>query len=98
MLIGGEAIDHEPVAAPWGPRRGCVHIADGTVRVGAREQFENEPADDLLHAGPLLVSDGRSLVDGDDREGFSSGAAQFDPTSRMVPDRDAHSGSAMTSC
>jgi exopolysaccharide biosynthesis protein len=38
-----------------------------------------EPAGDVLQAGPLLVLDGRSaVVDGEDREGFSAGAHQFD--------------------
>ena len=31
-----------------------------------------------MQVGPLLVSGGRSLIDGQDREGFSAGAAQFD--------------------
>ena len=33
---------------------------------------------DLVQAGPLLVRDGRSLMDGEDREGFSAGSGQFD--------------------
>ena len=33
----------------------------------------------MLQAGPLLVLDGRNaVVDGEDREGFSAGAHQFD--------------------
>ena len=31
-----------------------------------------------MQAGPLLVQDGESLIGGDDREGFSAGAGQFD--------------------
>ncbi len=31
-----------------------------------------------MQAGPLLVTDGRSLMDADDREGFSAGSGQFD--------------------
>jgi hypothetical protein len=77
VRIDGAIVEHEPVTPPWGPKRGCVHI-DATVRLGPREQFGDDPSGDLVQAGPLLVSEGRSLVDGDDREGFSTGATQFD--------------------
>jgi hypothetical protein len=77
VRLGGEVVEHEPVAAPWGPRRACVHI-DGSVRLARRGELAADPPGDLVQAGPLLVSDGRSLADQDDREGFSSGAAQFD--------------------
>jgi hypothetical protein len=73
----GESVGHEPVAAPWGPRRACVHI-DGSVRIAPRGELAADPPGALVQAGPMLVGDGRSLIDGDDREGFSSGAAQFD--------------------
>jgi hypothetical protein len=75
--IDGVTLDHEPIEGPWGPRRGCVHV-DGDVRLAAREELPADPAGDLVMAGPMLVADGRSLIDGEDREGFSSGAAQFD--------------------
>jgi hypothetical protein len=75
--VGGELVAHEPIAAPWGPPRGCVHV-DGSVRVAPRRELPASPPGDLVQAGPLLVSDGRSLIDGEDVEGFSSGAAQFD--------------------
>jgi Phosphodiester glycosidase len=78
VRLGGEVLEHEPVAEPWGPQRACVHV-DGAVRLARRGELAADPPGDLVQAGPLLVSDGRSLVDGDDdREGFSSGAAQFD--------------------
>ena len=77
VRINGEVIVHEPASPPWGPKRGCVHI-DGAVRVSRREEFAADPPGDLLQAGPLLVAGGRSLIDGRDREGFSSGASQFD--------------------
>ena len=77
--VGGEAVDHEPVADPWGPQRGCLHVGeDGRVRVARRGELEHAPDGDLVVAGPLLVSEGRSLMDGEDREGFSAGSAQFD--------------------
>ena len=77
VRIDGAAIDYEPVTPPWASKRACVHI-DGGVRIAAREELQDDPAGDLLQAGPLLVSGGRSMVDGDDREGFSAGSAQFD--------------------
>jgi Phosphodiester glycosidase len=77
VRIGGEIVEHEPVSPPWGPRRACVHI-DGSVRLLRRGELGIDPPGDLVQAGPLLVADGRPLTDGDDREGFSSGAAQFD--------------------
>src|SRR5919198_486229 len=40
----------------------------GEVRIGG----------DLLQAGPLLVHDGRPVIDSSDPEGFSAGSAQFD--------------------
>jgi hypothetical protein len=77
VRIGGVAVDHEPIAPPWGPLRACVHV-DGSVRLTARAELGADPPGDLLQAGPLLVRYGRSLMDGEDREGFSAGAAQFD--------------------
>ena len=43
-----------------------------------RAELPAEPQGDLVQAGPLLVDDGRSIIDGVDREGFSAGAGQFD--------------------
>src|SRR5262249_54110003 len=48
---------------------------DGDVVIGPRAEIA--PAGDLVQAGPVLVSDGHVVV-GDDREGFSAGAGQFD--------------------
>jgi hypothetical protein len=77
VRIGGAPVAHEPVPAPWDARRACVHV-DGAVRIAARGELGDAPAGDLVQAGPLLVADGRSAIDGGDREGFSAGAAQFD--------------------
>ncbi len=77
VRFNGTEVHHEPIPGPWRPRRGCVHI-DGTVRVAPRQELDPEPAGDLVQAGPLLVRDGQSVIDGGDREGFSAGAAQFD--------------------
>ena len=79
VRVGGEAVDHEPVADPWGPERGCVHVGeDGGVRLARRREVDAAAPGDLVVAGPLLVSAGRSLMDGEDLEGFSAGSAQFD--------------------
>jgi Phosphodiester glycosidase len=77
VRIDGAVVAHEPVPTPWDSRRGCVH-ADGTVRLAARGALPAEPPGDLVQAGPLLVRDARSVIDGEDWEGFSAGAGQFD--------------------
>jgi hypothetical protein len=79
VRIGGALLEHEPVAEPWAARRACVHVdGGGSVRLARRDQLDREPAGDLLQAGPLLVHDGRPVIDGSDPEGFSAGSAQFD--------------------
>src|SRR3954452_9080556 len=45
VRLGGEVVAHEPIAAPWGPRRACIHI-DGSLELGPRSQFGREPAGD----------------------------------------------------
>ena len=77
VRIDGEVVEHEPTAPPWASERGCLHL-DGGVKIARRRELADQPPGDLLQAGPLLVSGGRSLIDGDDREGFTAGAAQFD--------------------
>ena len=77
VRLGGTIVEHEPVAAPWASARACVHV-DGSVRLARREDLGADPAGDLVQAGPLLVSDGRAIVDDGDDEGFSGGAGQFD--------------------
>ena len=77
VRIGGAPVAHEPIAAPWAGPRACVHV-DATVRLAPRGELDADPVGDLVQAGPLLVRDGRSVIDGEDREGFSTGAAQFD--------------------
>jgi hypothetical protein len=77
VRIAGEPLDHEPVPEPWAQARACVHV-EGAVRIAPRAGFGESPGGDLLQAGPLLVRGGKSIVDDDDREGFSAGAGQFD--------------------
>jgi Phosphodiester glycosidase len=75
VRLGGRAVEFEPVEARWAERRACVHV-DGAVRLAPRGELPD--GGDLVQAGPLLVRDGRSLMDGEDTEGFSAGSAQFD--------------------
>lgn len=79
LRIGGEARLSVHFDAPWGDVRGCVEIVEGDLRIARRNRLEQAPAGDRLQAGPLLVLDGRrALSDGQDEEGFSAGAHQFD--------------------
>jgi hypothetical protein len=79
LWVAGRALSTEPFDAPWHDERACVHVSDGMVRLAARRELGEVARGDLLHAGPMLVGAGRSLLAGDaDREGFSAGARQFD--------------------
>jgi Phosphodiester glycosidase len=79
LWIDGQPAEHEPVAAPYGQRRGCLVVENGTVTVLERSAAPERPAGDLLQAGPLLVADGAVVFDAAaDGEGFSAGAGQFD--------------------
>ncbi|MGN6255009.1 MAG: phosphodiester glycosidase family protein [Solirubrobacterales bacterium] len=79
VWIDGEPIAHEPIADPFGPARSCVHVEPGgAVTFAPRREIAAAPAGDLVQAGPMLLVDGRVVVDDEDREGFSAGAGQFD--------------------
>lgn len=79
VRIDGELVTHEPIAAPFGPARSCVHVGPGgAVVLAPRREIAAAPAGDLVQAGPRLVADGRVVVGEDDREGFSAAAGQFD--------------------
>lgn len=79
VWIDGQALATEPFDAPWHEARACVHTEAGEVRLAARGDLDDVPRGDLLHAGPMLVADGRSAIHpGIDSEGFSAGARQFD--------------------
>jgi hypothetical protein len=77
VWIDGRPLPHEPIDDPFGPVRSCVHVEPGGDVVIA-PRAEIAVAGDLVQAGPRLVAGGRVVVDGDDREGFSAGAGQFD--------------------
>jgi phosphodiester glycosidase len=77
VRVGGRPVPHEPVAEPYGPLRACVAADGDGVRLGPRHAL-GEPSD-LVQAGPLLVAGGvLAFVEGEDREGFSAAAGQFD--------------------
>jgi hypothetical protein len=80
LWVDGRPAPHEPVAAPFGPRRGTVFVdSDGAVHLVEREAAPFSPTGDLVQAGPLLVAAGAVVFDAEtDREGFSAGAGQFD--------------------
>jgi Phosphodiester glycosidase len=75
----GIARRYIPFAAPFDAERACVHAFRGQVRIAPRPEIEAQPRGDLLQAGPLLVRSGHVVyVDGQDCEGFSASAHQFD--------------------
>ena len=79
LWIDGRPAPHEPVAPPYGARRGSVVIDDGRLRLVPRAAAWARPRGDLVQAGPMLVAEGAVVFDADDdREGFSAGSGQFD--------------------
>jgi hypothetical protein len=79
VWIDGELQSSVPFDAPWGDMRACAHITDDALRIVRRDQLGSEPTGDLLQAGPLLVRDGLAAIGhGEDAEGFSAAAHQFD--------------------
>jgi Phosphodiester glycosidase len=78
LRIEGADVEHVPFTAPWGELRACVHIGPDGPAIARRPDLPAVPAGDLLQAGPLLVRGGASVVTGDDNEGFSAAAHQFD--------------------
>lgn len=79
VRIDGRLVAHEPIAAPFGPARSCVHVEPGgAVTLAPRHEIALAPAGDLVQAGPRLLADGRVVVEDEDDEGFSAAAGQFD--------------------
>jgi hypothetical protein len=78
LRIGGKERSSLAFDRPWHAVRACIQIEGGRLRIARRDQLPANPEGDLLQAGPLLVTDGASVIDGADIEGFSAGAHQFD--------------------
>jgi hypothetical protein len=79
VQVSGVARRSVAFDSPWNDVRACVHIDDGVPRIARRDRLGGDPGGDLLQAGPLPVADGcRVVVDGQDPEGFSAAAHQFD--------------------
>ncbi len=79
LRTGGVTRRSVPFDAPWGLARACVHLHAGRVAIAGRTLLPAAPRGDLLQAGPLLVAAGRrAFQPGEDPEGFSAGAHQFD--------------------
>jgi hypothetical protein len=79
VQVNGEPRPSLAFDPPWCDVRACVQITDEEVRIARRDQLGPAPAGDLLQAGPLLVADRQvAFVAGQDAEGFSAGAGQFD--------------------
>ena len=79
LRLRGRAVAHIPFTAPWHATRACLHSAGGALNIDRRDALAYEPRGDLLQAGPLLVRGGKVIcIDGEDPEGFSAAAGQFD--------------------
>ena len=79
LRIDGRPHPTRPFDAPWDASRGCLHSGPDGVRMARRDELGDVAAGDLLQAGPTLVRAGRNIVTpGEDTEGFTAGAHQFD--------------------
>lgn len=79
LRTAGVARNHVPFDPPYGAIRACVHVQGGTIALARRDALPEHPRGALLQAGPLLISDGRTVFDRDaDVEGFRRAAHQFD--------------------
>jgi exopolysaccharide biosynthesis protein len=79
LRINGVTLPSQPFDQPWEERRACVHSEDGRVALAAWRDLPANLGGDLLQAGPMLAVAGRNLIEpGEDHEGFSAGAHQFD--------------------
>jgi hypothetical protein len=80
LWIGGREQPGEPFPDAYRALRPALELCDGAVvRIAPRGELAEEPAGDLLQAGPLLVRGGSVVFDrAADREGFSAACEQFD--------------------
>lgn len=75
----GRRVPTVPFEATFAADRACLHLDGHRAAVVPLAALPGAPRGDLLQAGPALVAGGRVVVrDGEDREGFSAGHAQFD--------------------
>jgi hypothetical protein len=78
VWVGGERAETQPFRPPFDRVRAAVSVEDDAVAISARKELRPRPGGDLLQAGPLLLANGRNVVDHDDPEGFSADTDQFD--------------------
>jgi hypothetical protein len=79
LWIDGQRQSHVPFPAPWGDIRGALLLDADGITIDRRDTLPSRPDGDLLQAGPVLVTDGRTSVDlAADGEGFGAGSGQFD--------------------
>ena len=79
VWVEGRRVETAPFDARFAEARSCLHIEGERITIAPRAALPPDPVGDLLQAGPALVSDGRAVLrEGEDREGFAAGNAQFD--------------------
>jgi hypothetical protein len=78
--LQGQTYPHQSFTAPWDTIRGTLHVAsDGKLSLAPRHHFPDNPEGDLLQAAPLLVHNGKSLIEpGIDPEGIAASSDQLD--------------------
>lgn len=79
VWVRGRRMSSAPFDGRFAAGRSCLHIHDDRLRIAPLAGMPADPVGDLLQAGPALVGNGTVMIrDGDDREGFRAGSAQFD--------------------
>lgn len=62
VWMRGVAVETDPFGKQWADSRGAIHAVGGTVRIAPLHELPHYPVGDLVTAGPLLVREGRSLI------------------------------------
>ena len=94
VRLGGATVEHEPVAAPWAAAA-RVRARRRPTSGSRRSASSGRAGGDLVQAGPLLVRDGRSLIDGERPRGLLGGLGRSStPTSPSGATRAARSASS----
>jgi Phosphodiester glycosidase len=78
LRIAGQPLPSVAFDPPWGDLRACLRVHGERLQIAPHNELADDTGGELLQAGPLLVRDGQSVIAGDDAEGFSAGARQFD--------------------